>query len=363
MKEFGIWENIKKLGRLSLLELKNTIRPVGFKITFAVLVVMFMGYNMLWNAEYYIHTDTLPITSAMTYTRLPNGVFILILLAVFAGELLFKERSSNLWQLTDVLPVPTWVNYISKYIAMAGVAMMFALALFIPGLLAQILQGYYDFELSVYFKDLFLYHFGWINYLMVIALAFFVGSIFAQRFVAHIMTVAIMLFIIVMADVNVIEQVRLMFPFTPGIEDYSEMAGYGTYGVAARSYNLMWITLSLAMIIAGIWFWNRGSMQPLYKRISLKKTQLHFAGKIVIVLLLGVFFYMQRLVVANDHKHGNFKFEAVQDAEDAEYEMLFKYIEEQNQLKVCGTDLIIDIFPDIRKADYSFTMLLTNVGN
>jgi hypothetical protein len=361
-KVFGIGENLKKIFRLSFLEFKNTVRPVGFKIIFSILVLMFFGYNMLWNAEYYIHTDTLPITSAMTITRLPNGVFILLLLAIFSGELLFKERSSNLWEITDVLPVPTWVSYLSKFIAMAGVAMMFVMALLIPGLLAQILQGFYDIEWAVYFNDLFSYHFGWLTYLMVIALAFFVGSLFAQRFVAHIITVAILLFIIVMADIGVIEQVRLMFPFTPGIEDYSEMAAYGTFGEAARSYNVMWFALSAALLIAGIWFWNRGNMQALYERMSLRKTQLHFAGKVSIIVLLGVFFYMQHLVVANDHKHGNFKFDAVQDAEDAEYEKLYSYIESQNQPKVCGADLVIDIAPDERKAEYSFSMLLTNTG-
>lgn len=362
-KIFGIGENLKKVLRLSLLEFKNTVRPVGFTITFGILVLMFFGYNMLWNAEYYIHTDTLPITSAMTLTRLPNGVFILLLLAVFSGELLFKERSTNMWEITDALPVPTWVTYLSKFIAMTGVAMLFVLALLIPGLLAQIVQGFYDMEWAVYFNDLFSYHFGWLTYLMVIALAFFVGSLLAQRFVAHIITVAILLFIIVMADMGVIEQVRLMFPFTPGIEDYSEMAAYGTFGTAGKSYNIMWFALSTALLIAGIWFWNRGSMQALVKRVSVRRTQLHFAGKITIVLLLGVFFYMQYSVVANDHKHGNFKFDAVQDAEDAEYEKLFKYIEAQNQPKVSGIDLIIDMAPDERKADYSFTMLLTNTGN
>ena len=359
-KVFGVGENIKKLVRLSFLEIKNTTRPVGFKITFGILAIMFFGYNIMWNAEYYIHTDTLPITSSMTFTRLPNGVFILILLSIFAGELLFKERSSQMWQLTDALPVPTWVSYLSKYIAMAAVAMMFVFALFIPGLLVQIIQGFYDFEISVYLNDLFSYHFGWLNYLMVIALAFFVGSVFSQRFVAHIITVAILLFIIVMADIEIIEQVRFMFPFTPGIEDYSEMAGYGIYDIAAGKYALMWTFLSLVFIIAGIWFWNRGSIQPPKSRFALGKTQMHIVGKLAIVILLVGFFFLQNSIVAKEQEIPNFQTKHQQDENDAEYEKLFKYIEEQNQPYVCGLDLTIDIQPAIRKADYSFEMQLTN---
>ena len=362
-KQFGLFECIKKLFRLSVLEFKNTVRPVGFRLVLGMLALMFFGYNYLWNAEYYIQTDTLPITSAMTFTRLPNGVYMLILLAVFAGELLFRERSAQVWHITDTLPVPTWVTWLSKYLAMGAVAFLFSLTLLIPGLVAQVLQGYFDIEWGVYFNDIFSYHFGWLNYLMVIALAFFLGAVTASRFTGHILTVAIVLFIVIFADMGVIEQVRFMFPFTPGIEDYSEMNGYGVYDDAAGWYAVLWSVLGLALLLAGLWFWNRGCMRSAVKRFSLKKTQLNVAGKAAIVVLLGVFFYLQRYVMANDHEPGNFKTDAQQEAEDAGYEKLFKYIEAKNQPLVCGLDVTVDMQPDLRRADYRFTMNAVNGGN
>lgn len=362
-KVFSTAANIKMLFRLSLLELRNTIRPVGFKIIFGLLAIMFFGYNYMWNAEYYIHTDTLPLTSMMTFTRLPNGVYIFILLAVFAGELLFKEKSTNVWQITEALPVPTWVTWFSKYLAMAGISFLFALLLFIPGVVAQLLQGFTDIEWGVYFNDIFSFHFGWINYLMVITLAFFMGAVTANRFTGHIITVFILFFIIVFADIGIIEQWRFTFPFTPGIEDYSEMNGYGVFGDAARPYLLLWLALSIVFIFAGLWFWNRGCQQPFSKRFSLQKQQLNIVGKIVIILFLGVFFYMQHYVQAKDLQLGNFKTDAQEDAEDAGYEKRFKYIENQNHPLVCGLDLTINIEPESRKACYDFEMQLTNTDN
>lgn len=362
-KVFSTTANIKMLFRLSLLELRNTIRPVGFKIIFGLLAIMFFGYNYMWNAEYYIHTDTLPLTSMMTYTRLPNGVYIFILLAVFAGELLFKEKSTNVWQITEALPVPTWVTWFSKYLAMAGVSFIFALLLLIPGIAAQLLQGFTDIEWGVYFNDIFSFHFGWINYLMVITLAFFMGAVTANRFTGHIITVFILFFIIVFADIGVIEQWRFTFPFTPGIEDYSEMNGYGVFGDAARMYFILWLSLSVVMILAGLWFWNRGCQQPFFKRFSLKKQQLNLVGKMAIVLFLCVFFYMQHYVQAKDHQLGNFKTEAQEEAEDAGYEKQFKYLETQNHPMVCSLGLTIDIEPENRKASYDFEMQLTNTDS
>ena len=74
-QNFSTLENIRKVFRLSILELKNVVRPIGFIIIMGILALMFFLYNILWNAEYYITTDTLPITSEMTATRLTTLVF------------------------------------------------------------------------------------------------------------------------------------------------------------------------------------------------------------------------------------------------------------------------------------------------
>ncbi len=359
-KVFGTAENIRKLFRLSQLEFINTVRPVGFKIIMGLVAVMFFGYNFLWNAEYYIHSDTLPITSTMTFTRLPNGVYIFILLAIFSGELLYKERSNNIWEITDPLPVPTWVTYFSKYLAMIGIGLIFVLLLLIPGILAQVFQGFTDIEWNVYFTDLFSYHFGIISYLNIITLAFFLGSVTANRFAGHILSVAVIFFIVLFADMGVIEQWRFTFPFTPGIEDYSEMNSYGVYGDAAVSYNILWGFLSLVFLFSGLWFWNRGSQKPIMKRFAISKPQLHYAGKIAVIVFLAGFFYMEHYVMANDKDMGNFKTEDLQEAEDAEYEKLYKYIEAKKQPKICGLDVTVAIVPGDRKADYVFNMMLTN---
>jgi len=361
-KRFSLSENIKKMFRLSFLELKNTIRPVGFSIICGMLALMFFGYNYMWNADYYIGTDTLPITSMMTFTRLPNGIFMFIILAVFAGELLYKERTVSFWQITDTLPVPTWVTLLSKYIAMVGVSLIFAFLLFIPGVLAQSVQGFFDFEWHLYFTDFFTYHQGFLDFLFVVALAFFVGSITANRFGAHIMTVGILFFIIVFEDIGIIERLRFAFPYAPGNSNYSEMNGYGVFGDAGIWYALMWSVLSLFFIVAGIWFWNRGSLRTVKKRFSLKNPQLNTIGKFSALILLIGFFLLQNHIKVNEEATGNFKTDAQQELEDAKYEKLFKYIENSNQPYVCGLELTIDINPNIRKADYNFDMMLTNRG-
>ncbi|MEM9983177.1 MAG: hypothetical protein AAF734_11830, partial [Bacteroidota bacterium] len=100
---FTFSDYLSKLFTLATLELKNVVRPMGFKVIISVIVLMNILQNLLWNASYYIG-DTVALTSSMTLFRLSFGVFIMILLMVWAGELFFKDRTTNFWQVADALP-------------------------------------------------------------------------------------------------------------------------------------------------------------------------------------------------------------------------------------------------------------------
>ena len=360
--DFSTLENIRKVFRLSILELKNVVRPIGFLIIMGILAIMFFLYNILWNAEYYITTDTLPITSAMTSTRLTTLVFLGILLLIWSGELLYKERTVNISQLTDALPVPTWVTYVSKFLAMGLVSFLLSTVLLVCGLLAQLANGFYDIEWAVYIEHLYGYQGGWMSFLLLIAMAFFFGAVTGRRFVGHILSVAVFLFTVISAELGLIEEVRFMYPFAPGVEDYSEMNGFGIFGVAAPYYTLTWILLAIATLGIGIWAWNRGTEMSFIKRISAKNPQLPLIGKLCIPLLLIGFVFLQSYIVKNVNATGNFKTNAQENAEAADYEKQYKHLETQAHPTISGLDLSIDIFPENRRAEYTAVLDLTNNG-
>ena len=361
-QNFSTVENIRKVFRLSILEMKNVVRPIGFIIIMGILAIMFFLYNILWNAEYYISTDTLPITSAMTSTRLTTLVFLGILLLIWSGELLYKERTVNISQLTDALPVPTWVTYISKFLAMALVSFLLSTVLFVCGLLAQFINGFYDIEWAVYLEHLYGYQGGWVSFLLLIAMGFFFAALTGRRFVGHILSVAVFLFTVISAELGLIEEVRFMYPFAPGVEDYSEMNGFGIFGVAAPYYTLTWTLLAIATLGIGIWVWNRGTETSIIKRISMKNPQLPLIGKLCVPLLLTGFVFLQNYIVKNVNATGNFKTDAQENAEAAHYEQQYKSLETQAHPKISGLDLSMAIFPEDRRAEYIATLDLTNTS-
>jgi len=190
--QFSVIEYVKKLFSLSLLEIKNVIRPSGFKVILGIVVLMNILQNLLWNASYYIG-PTEPLTFTMTQFRLSYGIFIMILLMVWAGELFFKDRTVNFWQIADALPVPVWTVTLSRFIAMMLVAFIFAATFMLAGIFAQVIKGGVSLiDLKLYAYDLLGFNWGWLTYVLQISLVFFIAGLTKNRIITHITSVGIL---------------------------------------------------------------------------------------------------------------------------------------------------------------------------
>ncbi|MEO0554688.1 MAG: hypothetical protein AAF149_15895 [Bacteroidota bacterium] len=358
--DFSSLEFMRKFWRLSVLEFKNVVRPVNFKIILGILALMFFLQNVMWNATYYLG-PTQPLTSTMTYVRLPMGFFITLLIMIWAGELFFKDRISNIWQITDALPVPVWVTTVSKYLAMAGVAFITASLIIVCGLLAQVLMGgFQEIDLFRYADDVLGYKWGWLNFLQYIALVFFLAGVTGHRFLTHILGAGYYLFNIICFDTGIMEEVRYGYALVPGVEDFSDISGYGIWSISSWWFFLLWTALALVFVFLGIHFWKRGTSLNFMRKLTFQTNQLSLSGKSVIVLGLVAFFSLQSFIQKEVYDKGNFQSEAQEALEDANYEKKYKWIESKKHPKLVGLDLNLDLFPANRKASYQATMQLIN---
>ncbi|MBC6401195.1 MAG: hypothetical protein GDA37_09335 [Ekhidna sp.] len=357
---FSLSEFIRKFWRLAVLEFKNVVRPVNFKIILSILALMFFLQNVMWNATYYLGPSQ-PLTSTMTFVRLPMGFFIMMLLMIWAGELFFKDRISNIWQITDSLPVPVWVTTLSKYVAISGVALITALVVILCGILAQILMGgWQEIDLFQYADDLLGYKWGCLTYLQNIALVFFLAGLTGNRFLTHILGVGYYFFNIISFDQGIIEELRFGYALTPGSEDFSDVNGYGIWAIASWWYFLLWSTLAIVFVILGIHFWKRGNALNFTRKLTFQTSQLNLAGKGLVVLCLVAFFFLQSFIVREVNDKGNFETETQEAIDNANYEKKYKWIENKPQPKLTGLNLSLDLFPEDRKASYHATMRISN---
>lgn len=357
--QFGLIQFVKKLFSLSKLEIKNVIRPSGFKVIIGIVVLMNILQNLLWNASYYIG-PTEPLTFTMTAFRLSFGVFIMILLMVWAGELFFKDRTVNFWQIADALPVPVWTVTVSRFMAMSVVAFILAFTFMCSGIFVQIIKGGVSLiDLKLYAYDLLGYKWGWLTYVLQISLVFFVAGLTKNRIATHIISVGIFFITILSFELGLAEQTIYAFAAVPGLEDYSEISGYGIWMISAKWYFLMWVLLGGSFILAGIWFWQRGSKDGL-STFSIFNKQLSWGGKVALALLL-VGFIATRVHITNEvNGKGNFTFNEEEEKEQAEYEKKYSFLKSRIHPKYEKVDLSFDFYPDQRKATYSADISLTN---
>jgi ABC-type transport system involved in multi-copper enzyme maturation permease subunit len=359
-RHFRVTDFLKKLWSLSTLEFLNIVRPTSFKIILGIILLMIFLQNYTWNATYYIGNE-LPISSNMTYFRMQWGVFVNMLIMIWAGELFFKDKTVNIWQITDSLPVPVWVTQLSRFAAIIGLSFVLSISFILISIFTQVLMGGASYiDLGRFVEDLLLYRWAFLNFVLWSGLVFFIGALTSQRILTHILCVGWFFFLIVSYELGTVEDLRIGFGLTPGVEDYSEISGYGIFRPAANWFFLLWVALTTALIMFGIWIWKRGSDKKWKNRLSLKNMQLKPISKVVMLGCFGVYLLLMLFINKNVYDLGNFTPSEEEERLDAEYEKKYKYLETRPQPKYGTLDLAIDLFPSERKATYSADIVLNN---
>ncbi|MEM1321582.1 MAG: ABC transporter permease [Bacteroidota bacterium] len=359
-RSFRSIDFIKKLWSLSVLELKNVVRIPSFKVIIALVIIMNLMQNLLWNASVYLG-PTHALTTVMTNFRMTFGVFVIILLMVWAGELFFKDRSAKFWQIADALPIPVWTVALSRFIAISLVALMIVLTFMLTGIVVQVMKGetaLIDFSLYAY--DLLGYNWGWLTYVLQIALVFFIAGLTRNRILTHIIACGIFILTIMAFDLGLMEQAIYGYAVVPGMEDWSEINGYGMWISAAGWYFGMWALLALAFVLAGIWMWQRGSQKKWSSVFSVKNRQLAWGGKLALVLALLGFAFVRMHITEEVNGKGNFTASDQEDLERAAYEKQYAHLKNIFQPQYQHLDLILDFYPNERSANYRASIQLQN---
>ncbi|WP_435260909.1 hypothetical protein [Tenacibaculum sp. nBUS_03] len=359
---FSTADYMRKLWFLSRLEFKNIVRPASFKIILGIVFLMIILQNLFWNATYYIG-HTMPLTSTMTMFRLAFGFFILILIMIWSGEIFFKDRVVHIHTITDTLPVPVWVTQISRFIAISGMSLILSLCFTVIGMGIQIVQGGVELiELDLYLYDNLGYNWGWLSYLLWIALVFFLSGLTGNRFLTHVLSIGSFFFMILSFELGLAEQTIFAYAGTPGLEDYSEISNYGIWYTSAIWYFLMWLALAVVFVLLGIYFWQRGTTRKWKDKLRFKDKQLSFGGKLISLVALIVFFTIQSFIVKQVELSESFQLSFEEEEEQADYEKKYGYLKNKIQPKYANIDLVFDFYPEERKAKYTANMLLVNTS-
>ena len=151
---FSAGASLRQFFFLTQIQFTETVRNVFFGV-----LLLAGGLFAIFSASGInnpLATPTYPVTAKM----LEDGgrgffIFALAIIIFYAGELAWRERDAQLNQIVDALPMQRWVLFTSKLTALMLIQVMLVLVIWTAGLIVQITRGYYQFELGVYFKELF----------------------------------------------------------------------------------------------------------------------------------------------------------------------------------------------------------------
>ncbi|HEV2129818.1 MAG TPA: hypothetical protein VGR27_01865, partial [Longimicrobiaceae bacterium] len=342
------------VARRSLGEIaRNLAFPLILLVT--LLLVLAVGWNV--GSEVF-GTSTWPVTHLIAGTLLGQAasVVVAVLIALIAGELVWRERDVRVSEIEDAAPVPTWVFLAGRFLALATVLLAVQAALMASGVLLQTLQGYHRYELGLYLQILF--GIKLVDYLLLATLAMAVHVVVNQKYLGHLVVVLFFLFTLLSGKIG-IEHNLLRYNSDPGWT-YSDMNGFGPFLGPWTWFKLYWAGWALLLAVGARLFWVRGREGGARRRFRVARARFSgaaaraaAAAAVLIVTLGGFIFYNTNIL--NEYRT---PLEAA--APWAEYERRYKRYENTPQPRIAAAELRVEIYPEEHAAELRGTYRLVN---
>ncbi|HYH08725.1 MAG TPA: M1 family aminopeptidase [Thermoanaerobaculia bacterium] len=352
---FGSRTRMRQTLAVTRQSLGEAMSGFAFPVTFlaAIGLVVIMGWNVGATA---FDTVTWPVTHLVAGVVLSQSVIAIpwLVIALFAGELVWKDRETGAAQIADVAPVRTGVVLLGRFLALVSIIALFQLAFMIGGMLLQALHGYYKFEPGLYVRILF----GWnlVEYILLAVFALTVHVLVNHKYVGHVL-------VLLAAYLNnsALSSIHhlLIYNAGPGFT-YSEMNGFGPFVTPFVWFKLYWASWAILLAIVTMLFWVRGPELGMRQRLATARAR--FTARtarlatlaVVLILAIGGFiFYNTNVLNAYlpPQKAGLPK---------AEYERRYGQYENLPQPVITGAQLRLEVYPDTPAVDMKGSYRLVN---
>ena len=197
-------------------------------------------------------------------------MIIPLLIIFYAGELVWGERDARMGEISGAAPVPDWVFFVGKFLALAVVLVAWMLVLGLAGVIGQAVLGYPHFEIGVYAKVLLGLQLT--DYLLFALLALTVHTVVNQK---HLGTLAALVLygVIAFAPLLGIEHKLLVFGASPDWS-YSDIRGFGASLQPWLAFKAYWVAWALLLAVLARLAWVRGRESDVRARLKLARARL-----------------------------------------------------------------------------------------
>ena len=348
------FSGLRQLARQTRLEVTSVVRSAGFFVILAFGVL-----NMIGNStaiDQIFGTPVYPVTHLMISILQGGFLFVFIIITFYSGDLVWRERTARVQEVIDALPMPNWALWGAKLAALVAVVAALLATTILTAIGIQASHGYYNFEIGLYLRGMFLV--AGIPFLLAAVLAIFVQVVTNNRYLGYLLMILYFISSPVLSAWDFSHRLYL-YGRAPGAP-YSDMNGFGHFAEPLFWFYLYWTFA--AAILAGVvhLLWVRGVAGSLRDRLRLARQRLTPAvGATLAALTVGFLacgsYIFYNTNILNEYVPGD-----VREERQAAYERQYKQYEGIPQPKITALYADVDIYPERRAVDVRGTYTLNN---
>lgn len=344
-RSFNSRARITQLVRIVRMELWATLKsPVYICIMIGVVLLSLSSVSL--QASEGFGLSALPVTFSMVAILRDALIqFQIVLITFYAGVFVWKERDAKLDEVFDALPIPTWLPYLGKLIALGCVILSVIFAGIFCGLTFQLIKQFFSFQLDVYLTELLFI--DMVQFSCLIVMAILCQVISPNKYVGYFVFIAFVVANTILWPILGIQSRMVQYGNLPGYT-YSDFFGRQPYALSLWWFAIYWGLCAITLSIVTALLWPRGRERGAGSRIGLAmprwRGKLRWAtvGIIASWVICGVWVFW------NTEIRNTYQSTEQQQAEQASYEKEYKSVSEIPQPRVMDVKYEIDIFPERR---------------
>jgi len=331
------------------------LRSVPFLVMLGFGLINLLAILAFSNELY--GTATYPVTHQMLEAVQGGFQWLLyIIITFYAGELVWRERSASVAEVTDAFPTPDWVPLTAKLLALFAVILVFLLVGSVTGLGWQLGHGYTHVEPGLYLAMLPL---DAIPFLLLAVLAVFLQVLSNNKFLGYLLTIAWLVISIIGFDLLHWEHHLYNYGTAPATP-YSDLNGFGHFLAGKLWFDAYWGLLAIALLVLASLFWVRGTGQSWRERWREARRRCKPATGALLALTMLAFAACGGWIFYNTNVLNHYQNSQQLLRQRADYEKQYSRYKDLPQPRITAVQANVDIYPYQRRLDIHGHYTLVN---
>ena len=356
-RAFGVGARWRQFRHQVRMELKSIVTGPVF------IIVMLLGVAQLISSLAYVTSlydnTTYPVTyNVIDLIQDSFYLYVVIVVTFYSGALVWRERDPNMNDITDALPVPTWLGLVGKFATMLVLLTIVLLLSMCAGMVTQLLNGYTHLEPLLYLAYFIVP--GLVSFGFLTMLALCIHTLVNNKYLGYFV------FIVVLAVNtflwNGIDIESRLVTMNGASLEYSDMSHFGPYFKPWLFFRSYWWTFGLILLFIAFMFRVRGRENGAKWRLRTAALRLRqnrkFALPLLAVwLLLGAWGYYNTKVL------NSYTTDDVEELNAVRYEKDYKRFADIAQPHYTDLSFVIDIDSYARSLNFSVEATTRNLSN